>query len=40
LKTHLFNNNSDWQCVIVILYIYWFSSASSLQALSWQFLFS
>jgi len=40
LKTHLFNNNSDWQCVIVILYIYWFSSVLSPHMLSWQFLFS
>ena len=40
LKTHLFNNNSDWQCVIVVLYICRFSSAPSPHALSWQFLFS
>jgi len=43
LKTHLFNNNSDWQCVIVVLYIYCyyrFSSVPLPHALLWQFLFS
>jgi len=43
LQTILENSSfqhTDWQCVIVVLYIYWFSSAPSPHALSWQFLFS